>query len=328
MPLAPGFWRCQSVVTVWGSRLGPAPGTPPQLGIEVPLPTSWQEICGYEYHEAGAVGTTSATPACSCGTFAIGRCDSCGRPVCGYHSALRATKRLCTAHAEDYDRAAQDRRTDEARREVWSRWSPLVAELAEEGAGLQDHDMRALLFAAARQGPLAAFLDATSGQGGPTSTNKVDAETATALLADLRGLIRRLVDPTQVSILDTAAQDPANWVIDDQRLGYWLCQQPEVAVKDLKVMEYRSGWIISDFTKVGMTRGVRIDAPTILHAGKPYQSLSTTPAYVLVTGQVVPVSEHFEKLGQVHPKNNGRMMTLLDLVGIAATVGIRLPGIS
>jgi hypothetical protein len=38
--------------------------------------------------------------ACDCGTFAIGKCQSCGRPVCGDHSSLVEGRWLCDSDAD------------------------------------------------------------------------------------------------------------------------------------------------------------------------------------------------------------------------------------
>lgn len=52
--------------------------------------------CGFQYHDASShqAGSSGDVPSCGCGTFAIGSCKECGKPVCGDHSALRAGSML------------------------------------------------------------------------------------------------------------------------------------------------------------------------------------------------------------------------------------------
>ena len=79
--IAPGFWRCTA---------------------EVRFTDSWGDlrtrICGYEYHEGRHL--SSDTQLCSCGTFAVGRCQDCDKLVCGNHSRLVNDRRLCLEQAE------------------------------------------------------------------------------------------------------------------------------------------------------------------------------------------------------------------------------------
>lgn len=64
-------------------------------------------------------GATSTRPAaCVCGTFAIGLCARCGKPVCGTHSGLFSGARLCSddwhAASDEAKRAEEGRAADEA----------------------------------------------------------------------------------------------------------------------------------------------------------------------------------------------------------------------
>lgn len=71
--------------------------------------------CGHRIHiSAGGPMTES----CSCGTFAIGRCASCGASVCGDHSELYEGRRLCSAHWADEYRAAGQRAAAQEKRAV------------------------------------------------------------------------------------------------------------------------------------------------------------------------------------------------------------------
>lgn len=95
-PVAPGYWRCASVVTETAWTTGPDPRYPPSMGVMGPIPTEVQRICGHEYHEANpgddAMGDRES---CSCGIFAIGRCAECQQPLCGRHGADRKQRFVC-----------------------------------------------------------------------------------------------------------------------------------------------------------------------------------------------------------------------------------------
>jgi hypothetical protein len=49
-------------------------------------------ICGHRYQEGPLV---VAAPGCECGTYAIGICGSCTKPVCGDYSRVVNGRRIC-----------------------------------------------------------------------------------------------------------------------------------------------------------------------------------------------------------------------------------------
>ena len=100
-PIAPGYWRCTSSHTTAGMQVGPMPGTPQWAGIVGPQLTRGFVVCGHEYQEAAPAGG-DASAMCECGTFAIGQCAECSRPVCGSHSKLVDGRRLCEADVADH----------------------------------------------------------------------------------------------------------------------------------------------------------------------------------------------------------------------------------
>jgi hypothetical protein len=97
-PIAPGFYRCTSLVT---TRTGGPGLTNSRIGPPV-IDTTTE--CGQEYQEGQSSG---AALTCNCGTFAIGLCAEDGKPICGTHSALFHGRRLCSDcwHAADRRRA-------------------------------------------------------------------------------------------------------------------------------------------------------------------------------------------------------------------------------
>ena len=83
--IAPGYFECLgTIMDSWPTTT--AGGT-----VMVPQPVP----CGHRYHDGSAV--TSSPQICSCGTFAIGLCGSCGSPVCGDCSTLHEGHRVCGA---------------------------------------------------------------------------------------------------------------------------------------------------------------------------------------------------------------------------------------
>jgi hypothetical protein len=94
--IAPGYWRCESLVA-WDQ--------PDRRGGTIPERVTG--TCGYAYQE-GRPGM-GGVPACSCGTDSIGTCVHCGQRVCGIHSKLFHSARVCDACMP----AAQQRRERE-----------------------------------------------------------------------------------------------------------------------------------------------------------------------------------------------------------------------
>lgn len=99
-PLAPGLWQCL------GQRLVRSAG-PGAYGQPGPPEVSQWVACATQYQEGDAA---SSGPLCSCGTFAVGVCQTCGQPVCGYCSSMVSGVRECNAHvAERAAREAEER---------------------------------------------------------------------------------------------------------------------------------------------------------------------------------------------------------------------------
>src|SRR5689334_18445389 len=95
--IAPGFWRCRNDVTTETTTW-----VPDHIGGQRPMVELHVQRCDVEYQEAT---DSSASALCSCSTFAVGICARCRVPVCGNHSRLIGTARLCLPHAEEADDA-------------------------------------------------------------------------------------------------------------------------------------------------------------------------------------------------------------------------------
>lgn len=153
-PLAPGFWRCDSLVTYYETVMAPAPGAPPHLGLLAPVTYPRQRVCAKQYHERSQQEDADMQY-CACDTGAIGRCSRDHRPVCGFHSQLRDGKRLCNECVAEHD-AAQARAA--ARAELEAAEAAARPELdkvraaAAAARGLPDPASQALLLQLLEQG--------------------------------------------------------------------------------------------------------------------------------------------------------------------------------
>src|SRR4051794_39289044 len=79
-PIAAGYAECTTVVPVVSTQMihDPIRGGPRPVESQQFTP------CGNRYHDGSAESIAGAQ--CDCGTFAIGLCSSCNRPICGDHS--------------------------------------------------------------------------------------------------------------------------------------------------------------------------------------------------------------------------------------------------
>lgn len=73
--------------------------------------------CGHEYQE----GAPTATDLCRCGTYSIGFCGDCRRPVCGNCSRMVEGLRLCTDDVQG--RAAAKQAQQEAEQQRHNEWA-------------------------------------------------------------------------------------------------------------------------------------------------------------------------------------------------------------
>lgn len=89
--IAPGYYECQGDRLVVQRHMVPDPGHP---GRERPLEVEVPQPCANRYQEGGPAGIVLNL--CPCGTFAIGRCATCGSALCGDHSLLSHGLRRCT----------------------------------------------------------------------------------------------------------------------------------------------------------------------------------------------------------------------------------------
>ena len=121
-PIAPGYWECQSIVTV--PRIHQVPDQR-ILGGFLQQVVQESSRCGHRYAES--VGLPAPGAVCGCGTFAIGLCADCSTPVCGDHSGVWGGNRLCHGH---YQASVAE---EEASRLTMPAFLSLVAEFGWPG---------------------------------------------------------------------------------------------------------------------------------------------------------------------------------------------------
>lgn len=162
--IAPGYWECTSSV-VRDEIAKP-------VGYDQPIPVPTRASCGTRYQEGPVAGTES----CKCGVFAIGRCQSCGAPVCGVHGELVGDKLECAGcreRRENGARAGRARAEAEARRERDDRHEQLVASVrdaAGEAARSLGGRRRLQLVRVAGRGVM------TGGMGGSSAVHWLEAD--------------------------------------------------------------------------------------------------------------------------------------------------------
>ena len=98
--VAPGYWECRSLVEEHRPGL-----VPDGMGGTRPITDVVRRPCGLRYHEAIGGGSTLLCD-WDQGTFAIGLCADCGKPVCGDHSRLYQDRRLCIRDVHAREEAA------------------------------------------------------------------------------------------------------------------------------------------------------------------------------------------------------------------------------
>lgn len=102
--IAPNYWECRSPIQI------PIPGPPSEGAFATQI---IEEPCGHRYSS----GAMIVGPQCLCMTYAIGQCTTCSKHVCGDHSVVAGSRRLCIAcAASEQAQAAQEqqRRADQA----------------------------------------------------------------------------------------------------------------------------------------------------------------------------------------------------------------------
>jgi hypothetical protein len=130
--VAPGYWECRSLVEEHRAGL-----VPDGMGGTRPVTDVIRRPCELRYHQAAGGGPTLLCE-WDQGTFAIGLCADCGKPVCGDHSRLYQDRRLCIQDVNAREEAA-------ALAAVEARLTPekfLVLAEAAGNPGLQSWTMR------------------------------------------------------------------------------------------------------------------------------------------------------------------------------------------
>ena len=129
--IAPGYFECESVA---------APTFVPDQARPGQMRPLYGGACGHLWQD----GSGQGGPVChECGTFAVGRCPTCGVAVCGMHSWLMAGRRLCRTDARAVQKAEEDRKGLVARHR--EEHAAAVAEVVRLRGEVADRRLRELL---------------------------------------------------------------------------------------------------------------------------------------------------------------------------------------
>lgn len=127
--IAPGYFECDGLISDVMTTMVDDPGHP---GMLRPVSSEVSRRCATRYQEDSGV----ATALCECGTFSVGLCQGCNRPICGDHSQLFEGTRFCNDcwKQKEEERAQQE------------------AQLAEREASLPGRTLSAFLDQITQQG--------------------------------------------------------------------------------------------------------------------------------------------------------------------------------
>jgi hypothetical protein len=290
-PIAPGYWECTCLVTEYATDMRPTPGAPPNLGMMSPVSIPFQRRCGRRYHE-NVSSSEVIVELCSCGTGMIGRCANDNRPVCGDHSRLRGSKRLCDSCVAEHDtRVAEERRA-----KLWSdlRSRVDVSLGSLDGLRIIDDDAtRALL--------LQHSFD-TRHRATPAAWHR---DAAPVLGTELQQYIResyasardRLFSASVGEGWDLSSRDPRLWKLDATALvPAWDRDGRLVAPVVIKVAEMRRG-LLGGYkaATIGRTAGWLIATGSFGSSGT-YGTPGSPDVYVLRDGTTASVGHTSKKL--------------------------------
>lgn len=136
-------------------------------------------------------GPVIPQPTCSCGTYAIGVCASCGAPVCAHHSEVVGHRRMCLREL---------REERDAETELRKQWFVAQYQIGEEKVAAErrqvEREQQVLLRT------VAAFLGAMAGAGFPGTVSvtvppSLGIERAESALGDETGDSRPATSPAE-----------------------------------------------------------------------------------------------------------------------------------
>jgi hypothetical protein len=180
----------------------------------VPVPFAQQLVCGHEYHEATDLGD-GEMQYCSCDTGAIGRCADDHRPVCGYHSALRDGRRLCTECIARFDADVANATLEAKYGELRARLDKVrvtCAALADVGDPV---DRLLALLQLAQWARFGVYKERVE----DALRERAEPE----LLKILRSAARTLLEPPSSDLWDVSSDYPTSWTFKPAALmQHWL----------------------------------------------------------------------------------------------------------
>ncbi len=276
-PLAPGYWRCESIVRDFATGIAPTLGAPPALGMVSPMAVPVDRVCGHQYQEA-APQTGGHMEFCyRCSTGMIGRCDNDARSVCGFHSKMRADRRLCDECVVRFDEQAAQARLDAAFDEKLRPSIELCAKVCQQLESLAEPADRWLMLT----------ITAAAAEGATRFDDRRLGERALRELGEVLELAAdRLLGQQRSFDWIVAEGDPRHWRFDAGILVGHLARTdrlPSASATMLRLVKERLGIVRGGFKTIASLRGWLFSTGTRGSSG-PYGGSGYPDRYVLEDG--------------------------------------------
>jgi hypothetical protein len=272
--------------------------------------------CGFEYHEV-AGGNVAAPTACECGTFAIGVCTTCGKPVCGNHSSVRDGKRLCVEDNSAADIAGKDEALRVRARVAQSHWDAYLSRFGTALNALSD--------------PTEIFL-VIRGAYHPSSTNRGEGALYGFLSPDIYGryfgadarlgesirktsiaqfdeLVARVLPERKTRYFDATSQSISSWKLDLSSFPHWLHANTRLHRTAERIstgwQSYSLGWHLR--TSQGGADG--------------YSHWSGSTEFLLESAQVCVIERKRNKI-IVKPRTTSTTVTMEEIPDVVKALGL------
>jgi hypothetical protein len=334
--MAPGFWRCDSLVTDSWYEMRPVPGAPMGPSAMMPVLFSRQRVCEDEYYDATGRGDEEMQFCAICDSNgAIGRCAKDRRMVCGYHSKMHDDVRLCNECLEQLAVVKAQEEADAKEAQVRAAEAEAYAEARAQLSELGPHLDKVRAICASLPDvrdsidqALVLILLAHSAARVIVrySSHKYSSDRNAAVHALVNSEVRRILSSTAKALLDEqitplwdlASDDPTSWSVDWAALmNYWQHAEKLRLGSHLRLVSYEEGRLRTrKRVKEGRIRAWMIASGTastpMMYGGGG--DPGSPPTYLLADGTCASTSNHEISIDESRPSMS--IMTLGPFFGI------------
>ena len=158
--------------------------------------------------------------ACTCGTYAIGRCQGCGTHVCGTHSKVWHDRRLCLKCGEQVQ---AEMRLEADKASAGAARAYVLHELSKVTDAMcrcEDTVERYLIAVVA--GPLTYSTRNPHLRWNPYSEYPL----GTSLVREAAAILRSHLISAKTEVYDATGPDVRWWLFDPEGFSRWLAQRP------------------------------------------------------------------------------------------------------